>query len=186
MNFKKLPSTEYLHECFYYNEITGVLHWKERPLNHFVSKKGQAITNGKYAGKKAGTIAKDGYIYICLEGANNKRLAQRIIWKMVYGEEPEEFIDHADGNKLNNKIGNLRNATKSETLCNREKNTRKSSKSKLKGVSLDTRSKEKSYYATVYKNKKRVFYKRFNTELEAYEAYKAKAIEHHGIFARLI
>jgi hypothetical protein len=36
-----------------------------------------------------------------------------VIWKLVYGTEPE-FIDHIDGNRANNRLQNLRSVTKSE------------------------------------------------------------------------
>ena len=41
----------------------------------------------------------------------------RVIYEMFAGEKPK-YIDHIDGDKLNNRIENLREATPSQNQCN--------------------------------------------------------------------
>ena len=53
-------------------------------------------------------------------GKRKKFLVHRIIWQIVKGPIPENLqIDHIDRNKTNNKISNLRLATKNQNMLNR-------------------------------------------------------------------
>ena len=45
-------------------------------------------------------------------------MAHRVIWFMTYGFWPECEIDHIDGNGRNNRLENLREATKSQNRAN--------------------------------------------------------------------
>ena len=73
---------------------------------------------------KAGSIAgvldkKMGYIRV---GISKKYyLLHRLIFMMHYGYMPDE-VDHINGNKLDNRIDNLRAASKSQNLRNRPRN----------------------------------------------------------------
>ncbi len=63
-------------------------------------------------------------------------MAHRVVWKWHFGTEPDE-IDHIDGNPSNNRIENLRAATRSENLRNMK--LRKTNKSGVQGVYFHTR-----------------------------------------------
>lgn len=67
------------------------------------------------SGKKAGCIRNDGYVVVRLR--QKQYAAHRIIFMMHNGWLPDH-VDHIDCNRLNNKIENLRAATKSENLRN--------------------------------------------------------------------
>lgn len=111
-----------LHELFEYRD--GKLYWK-------VSRPHTTIKPGD----KAGGFGKNGYL---MTSINCKSFYNhRIIYMMHYGNLPK-FIDHIDGNKANNKIENLREATSSQNNRNMPKKI--TNTSGIKGVSWDTSS----------------------------------------------
>lgn len=124
---KPLPSFEYLHECLSYDEHSGMLTRKVRPISHFNTEKSWKCAN-RYAGKLVDAIFtnKSGKsYYICtIDGENY--YAHRIIYKMLYNEEPEE-IDHDDGNGLNNAKYNMGASDPSHNSRNHRISTRNSS-----------------------------------------------------------
>lgn len=105
----KIPSQKYLKGCLSYDPETGILLWRERedmPSNW----------NSRWAGKPAFTASMPkGYKKGRLNHGNF--LAHRIIWKLVYGFEPE-VIDHVDGDRTNNRLANLRSVTQLENQRN--------------------------------------------------------------------
>lgn len=70
-------------------------------------------------GTKAGTLRKDGYILCSFQG--KRYLAHRLVWFYHHGCWPIYFIDHIDGDRSNNRIENLRQATCAENLQNIKK-----------------------------------------------------------------
>lgn len=66
------------------------------------------IWNARYAGTLAFETVVNGYKVGSIFGQRYQ--AHRIIWKMETGDDPDE-VDHEDGNKLNNRWGNLRDVT---------------------------------------------------------------------------
>ena len=69
-------------------------------------------------GGEAGCIATIGRRYV--QAFGKKYLVHRIIWALHNGGNCPEFLDHKDGNPLNNLISNLRPATKSTNAMNRK------------------------------------------------------------------
>lgn len=110
------PSKEYLNEFLEYRD--GELFWKKKHSRTVI------------IGNKVGNMDSKGYLRMCI---NYKEFRlHRIIFLMHHGYLPE-FIDHIDGNKTNNRIGNLRPATKSENAKNTQLNAK--NKSGFKNVS---------------------------------------------------
>jgi hypothetical protein len=96
-----LPPVGVLNELLEYNPETGILTWiKSTALRIKV-------------GQEAGSLKTDGYISIQIRRKPYK--AHRIIWKMVYGNDPDEgmFIDHINRIKNDNRLCNLRLVTPS-------------------------------------------------------------------------
>ena len=87
--------------------------------------------------RPAGTLWKDGYIYIRLNG--QRFLAQRLAWLLHYKTDPGDLqVDHVDGDKSNNCVQNLRLLTNQQNQFNR--GATKASKSGIKGVCWDKKS----------------------------------------------
>jgi len=101
----KLPSVEYLNECFQYVKATGDLIWKTRPLSHFGAEKGCKIFNSAYAGEVAGSKDTTRVKAVMLKGKTF--LISNIIWKMHNGTDLERTLIHKDGNHQNTRIDNL-------------------------------------------------------------------------------
>jgi hypothetical protein len=87
------------------------------------------ISKKTKVGDVVGRIGKRGYKYLTVY--DKKYYIHRVIWLMHYGTLPQ-YIDHIDGNPLNNKIENLRACTATENLCNAR--TRSNNISGVKGV----------------------------------------------------
>jgi hypothetical protein len=111
-----LPSAEELNGLLAYNPKTGALIWRARPSTSRVNKN----FNARFSGKQAGTIESWGYRQLKVYG--KLHMAHRVIWKIMTGEEPTEFIDHKDGNPSNNRWANLREADLLSNNWNRKKN----------------------------------------------------------------
>jgi len=83
-------------------------------------------------GDRVGCINSDGYRQIKIKG--KIYLEHRLAWLYVYGYLPTQQIDHRNGIKDDNRIGNLREATHSENQQNR--GTHKNNSSGYTGVSF--------------------------------------------------
>jgi len=150
-----------LHNLFEYSD--GKLFWK--------------INTGKaLIGDIAGTKAKNNRIYVSVNG--KKLLAHRIIWFFHNGECPQ-FLDHIDGNPLNNCIENLRPATKSQNAMNRK--VRSDNLTGVKGIM----KKGKKFGASIYLNDKPVYLGTFETAELAKAAYAQAANTNFKEYARV-
>ena len=175
---------ENAHKLMSYDEDSGRLTWRSRPLEMFKSLKAAKTWNARYAGEDAGTISghKSGKYtqYINITVRPNRYKAHRIIWLMQTGEWPRGHIDHIDGNGLNNKWSNLRDTTISQNSMNQK--VRSDSTSGIKGVSYD-KSRD-VWYAYIDVDGKRKHLGRHETLEEAAAVRKMAEIKYHGEYAR--
>jgi hypothetical protein len=109
---------EYLLECFDFDFDKGLMFWKERPRSHFETQIAYNRFKTKYAGKQVGYLNSFGYLTVCLDYKN--RTLHRLIYLAFHGNVPKS-LDHANGDKTDNRICNLRPATASENNRNRGK-----------------------------------------------------------------
>ena len=171
MPVKTLPPQEYLRQCFAYDPETGVLTWRERPIDHFSTTRIRGWWNAKYAGTRAGRPHASGYRLINLAG---KMYAEhRVIWKWMTGEDPGDTVDHKDTVNNNNRWLNLRIATPTQQNWNKPKTRRR-------GV-YPRRGRFRSGIAI---NGKLKWLGTFDTEDEAAAAYEREARRLHGEFFR--
>lgn len=152
-----------LHEIFEYKD--GSLFWKTHR---------QKVR----AGERAGSIDKStGRRRIKIDGKSY--LEHRIIFAMFFGFFPE-FIDHIDTNPLNNKIENLRQATRYQNSLN--VGLRKTNTSGSKCVTWD--NSQQKWRVRIPINGKRVHLGRFDDfELAELVAIEARN-KYHGEFCR--
>ena len=132
-------------------------------------------------GKKAGSIA--GWETIC-NGKKYKKInvnrktyyLHQIIFMFHYGYIPK-CIDHADGNSLNNKIENLREATQSQNVHNSL--ARKNNTSGFKGVSFQ----KNKWTAAIMVNGRNISLGAYSNIEEAASAYKRGSEKYYGEFS---
>lgn len=153
-----------------YDPETGRLFWQKR----------DDVTqrwNARFPGKEAFTSC-DGHGY--RRGKINGRdyQAHRVIWAMQTGAWPVSEIDHINGVKTDNRMQNLREATRSQNQHNKGVNAHNSIG--LKGVS-PYRDRWQARIAVNGVNKHLGI---FATPSEAHQAYCAAAKRLHGEFAR--
>jgi hypothetical protein len=156
---------DYLHKLFEYRD--GSLYWKKNPSKNY-RLDGTQVGNSSQVSK---------YIQVSIN--KKKYYVHRIIFMMFNGFMPA-YIDHIDGNRKNNKIENLRNATLSENQYNKIKP--KHNTSGVKGVYFHKRSQK--WMARCGFNKKCYFvgsYKNFKEAETAITDFRSKL---HGEFAR--
>ena len=166
-------SVEKLKELFDYDADSGELVWKQRDRAKFTSARIWNSWNTRYAGKKAGTSDSYGYIQVGMAG--RLHLVHRCVWAIVTGKFPENEIDHIDGNRSNNRIANLREATHAQNSKNQ--GVRRNNASGYKGISLH--KKTGKYRAQIG----RIHLGTFTSPQEAHAAYCEAANKLHGEFA---
>ena len=151
-------SQQRLKELLEYNQETGLFTNRVQRNSH--AKKGGV----------AGTKTKYGYISIQID--KKLYLAHRLAWLYVYGEFPEKSLDHINEIKDDNRLVNLRLATRQENGHNISI-LRITNKSGFIGVSWN--KKPKKWLASIAINGKNKHLGLFNTPEEASEVYlKAK------------
>jgi hypothetical protein len=173
----ELPTQEYLHECFDYDGASGIVRWKIRPAHHFKSKSSCMMVNTRNGGDVVGYKIKSGHLVVRLSGKN--ALLHRVVWKIWYGNDPDNLIDHADGNQANNKIENLRISTHSQNCHNQKLG--KNNTSGFTGVWFNKQINK--YAAEIMFHRKKISIGYFKTAEEASEARVKKSIELFGEFS---
>lgn len=156
-------TVDLLNHLFEYDKETGNLIWKRQQSNRIA------------AGDIAGSLCR-GYVYVGING--KKHRAHRIIFLMHKGYLPKT-IDHINGDKLDNRIENLRAATVGQNQHNRKTNANNTSG--YKGVWWNKASKK--WAAGIKLEGKRIHLGYFDNVEEAAEVVRKAREELHGDFA---
>lgn len=155
---------KYIKSILHYEKETGDWTWLVQKSNR--------IKPGQLAGALSG-----GYWIISVDF---KRIrSHRLAFLYVTGEWPKNDVDHINGNKLDNRWCNLREATDKQNQANRKLN--KDNKTGYKGVKY----KRNRWEVTLGLDGKKVYFGRYKTLRKAVEAYNRAAIKHFGEFARI-
>lgn len=154
-----LPTSERLRRLFAYDRANGVL----------ISRR---------FGVPVGSRHNSGYLTVTVDKRSLR--VHRIIWLFETGSWPTGLIDHKDGNPLNNRFDNLREATAAQNAANSV--VRSDNKLGVKGVRT-VKKRTLRYRAMIRTNgiQKHIGY--FDTAAEAHAAYCEAADRYHGEFS---
>jgi len=162
---------EEVNRILVYLPSTGEIRWKDRPQARKAWRK-------RCAGKLATGQAR-GRLIVNLR--NKLYAAHRLAWLLFYKEWPSMDIDHIDGDYHNNRITNLRLATRSQNQCNRR--LQSNNTSGYKGVGWCNQNRK--WYARVKLKGKLHYYGYHQTPELAYQAVQKGLKQLHGEFARI-
>ena len=153
-----------LTDILNYDPDSGIFTWR-------YTRSSRAVKNSV-----AGTLTPDGYISINI----NRHIyrAHRLAWLYCFQEWPLHFIDHINGIRNDNRLDNLREATKLENSYNTK--AHKDSSTGVKGVFFNKAN--NNYRAQIRYKGQKLSLGSFKTVEEASEAYNTKAMEIHGEF----
>lgn len=162
----RLCTADRAREVLNYDQETGVFTWRI------------ATGNRVKPGAVAGTNNGAGYLLIAIDRRRYK--AHRLAFLYVHGRWPEPEVDHINGVRSDNRIANLREATRAQN-CQNKKGAYRNSKSGQPGVYMKKASGK--WFAEIVSNHRTISLGTFQTRDEAIAAYEgAKRIYHPAAF----
>ena len=125
--------------------------------------------NGRSPGSLGSPAGRAGRLQVWVDG--RAYYVHRLVWLLHHGAWPERQIDHINGNVLDNRIENLRDATPTENSQNRQH----------RGTSYDSRSGK--WRARIMVNGRSTNLGAFQSEADARRAYVTAKLEVHEAWA---
>lgn len=121
-------------------------------------------------------IDKDGYLIVSID--RRKYRVHRLVFLYFNGEHPSLDIDHIDGDRINNKIENLRHVSRAVNMHNL-KSAHRDNAQKLLGAFHKKGS--KVYFSRIHINGKSKYIGTYSSAIDAHQAYlKEKRKYHEG------
>ena len=155
---------EELKQLLDYNEETGIFTWRKQ-----VAKR---IKIGDVAGRQHHS----GYWHMKIKGKLYR--AHRLAWLYMFGSFPEGDLDHKNGIRYDNRIANLRLATRTQNQANAKN---RNNLTGCRGVSVQ---KSGRFQAQVRVNNRCLSFGTYDTPQEAGAVAAAARHELFGEFAR--
>lgn len=155
-----------LREVLNYDPETGEFTWR-------VNKSSRARI-GQRTGSKDGR----GYLHTTIDWKFYD--LHRLAWFYVHGHWPAIHIDHINGKRTDNRLVNLREATRSQNQANMKRMSR--NRSGYKGIIWERR--RHRWSVRISKQGKCYYLGQFKSLAEARAVYEAAAIRLNGEFAR--
>lgn len=139
-------TAERLRELLDYDPETGVFVWR-------VGRRGKGAL-----GSVAGSLGPRGYLRLTVDSQDYR--AHRAAWLYVHGRWPAAELDHINGQRDDNRLGNLREATHAENMQNRARHRNNTSGSAgvnwcgrkrrwVARICVDGRRRHLGYFATL-------------------------------------
>lgn len=154
-----------LREILHYDPESGELRWLISPRYRV------------NIGALAGVLNSRGYRVIKIGG--RMYVAHRLAFLWMEGRWPMEEIDHANGDKTDNRWSNLREARQLQNTANARTSIRNTSG--YKGVSMDrSKPRQKKWRATIEVDGRTISLGYFDTPERAFIAYIFAAWDHFG------
>lgn len=156
-----------LRRCLSYDPAAGTFFWRA------------SLGPGRrHLDREAGKIVQ-GYRRVFVDGKSYA--AQRLAWLYMTGAWPMNDVDHQNGNTLDNRWANLRDATRTQNNGNRTVKLKRK-RASLKGATWDSARLRWAAYITF--RGKQTNLGRFDIEEDAHAAYMSAAARLFGEFAR--
>ena len=156
-----------MREFISYDPDSGVMTWKK------------VLSNRTKPGAPCGAnIDSKGYGRVCFDGKQYR--THRVIWALFYGQVPDQQIDHINGNRLDNRIANLRLASNAQN--SRNCGLSKNNTSGITGVVFHKYAKK--WLAQIMLNRQRIYLGLYDTIEMAAAARKKAETQYFGQFAK--
>jgi hypothetical protein len=161
-----------IKELLSYNPKSGKFLWREGNAKLFKNKSSFSRWKTLFSGKEAMLTLVDGYYSgeIC----GKRFLAHRVGWFLYYNEWPCSYIDHINGDRIDNRISNLRVTDKGGNARNAR--LRSDNTSGQPGVTWCDR--DKRWNASISNNGKRCHIGNFLSKDDAIKARKEAEVKH--------
>lgn len=148
----------------------------------------EVSNQGRVRNIKTGHILKrsnlEGYLRVtlCKVGKRRNYLVHRLVAE-AFLPNPQEHVDHINRDKHDNRVENLQFVTGVQNV--RLQGYRKKNRKYLPGVKYKKTGRQR-WEASIRVNKKDIYLGRFDSEIEAHEAYARELEKHDPEAARMI